>query len=274
MPETDPVAQAVPTEVRPHLLSRLHRYVGDCAAVAGRDVTLMRRDPVALVFLTVQPIIFVVLFDVVLGQALSLVLGVSYIQFLMPGVFAQTVCFGAMGTGVGVATDVSTGMVERFRTLPMAPSAMLVGRTIADLLRNAWVVLVMYVVGRALGFEVWGDAGQFLVGVGLLLLLGYSLSWVFALIGLSGRPERVFAISFPLLIPLVFLSSAFIPVALLPEWVQGFAAAQPVSQTVEVMRLAAFGGSDPAYAWNSLFFSAGITVTASALAAWRFRRAS
>lgn len=258
---------------RVFVLRGVRGYLRDVQVVTGRNLTLMRRDPVSLVFLTVQPIIFVLLFRFVFGQALELVIGIAYIQYLMPGIFAQTVCFGAMGTGVGLASDLSTGMVERFRSLPMAPSAVLVGRTLADLVRNVWVVFLMFLVGTLLGFEIWGSKLDFVAMVGLLLLMGFALSWVFALLGLSGRPERVFAISFPILIPLVFLSSAFVPVGLLPDWAATFANHQPVSQTIEAMRHVAFGGYQPEYVVNSLLSSVGIIAVAAGISIWRFRRA-
>ena len=148
-----------------------------------------------LVFSTIQPVVFVLLFRYVFGGAIR-VTGVSYVDYLIPGVFTQTVVFGSMGTAVGLATDLNSGLLERFRSLPMARSAVLAGRTAADLARNVFVVALMATVGFAVGFRVQTNVPGFVAGLALVLLFGYTFSWVFATVGLmvrdpeSARPRR------------------------------------------------------------------------------------
>src|SRR5437660_4333667 len=155
--------------------------VTDALAVAGRHIIAYRRVPQLLVFSTIQPVIFVLMFRYVFGGAIS-VPGVPYVDFLMPGIFVQTVVFGAVGTAIGLSTDVKSGLLERFRALPMARSAVLAGRTLADLARNVFVVALMAAVGFAVGFRVHTDALHLLAALLLLLLFGYVMSWVLALV--------------------------------------------------------------------------------------------
>ena len=217
-------------------LARVAGAARDSFAVAGRNLIAYRRVPQLLVFSTIQPVIFVLLFRYVFGGAVK-VPGVRYVDFLMPGIFIQTTVFGAIGTAVGLATDLKSGLLERFRSLPMARSAVLSGRTVADLARNIFVAALMAAVGFAVGFRVHTNAVSFLFGMVLVLLFGYAMSWIFATVGLAvGDPETAQAASFPVLAPLVFASSAFVPVQSMPGWLQGFAKHQPVSVTVSAVR--------------------------------------
>jgi ABC-2 type transport system permease protein len=195
-----------------------------------------RRVPQLLVFSTIQPVVFVLLFTYVFGGAIH-VPGVDYVDYLMPGIFVQTTVFGAIATAIGLATDVQSGLLERFRSLPMARSAVLTGRTIADLFRNVFVVILMAGVGFLVGFTVHTNAVKFVAAMLLVLLFGYSMSWVFATVGLMlGNPESAQAAAFPVMAPLVFASSAFVPVATMPDWLQPFAEHQPVSVTASAAR--------------------------------------
>ena len=222
-------AHAAPPANRAHV-------VGDALTMAWRNLLNIRRNPELLVFATIQPVIFVVMFRYVFGGAIqgSLPAGQTYINFLMPGVFVQTIVFGALTTGVGLADDLNKGLIDRFRSLPMARSAVLVGRTLADLVRNFFVVLLMcvvgFIVGWTIGTNVWGLLGCIVI----ILAFSYSLSWVFAIVGLSVKDaETAQAVSFPILALLVFASSAFVPVATMPSWLQPWAKNQPVSVVVE-----------------------------------------
>ncbi|MFL6298089.1 MAG: ABC transporter permease, partial [Actinomycetes bacterium] len=167
------------------------RPARDALAVAGRNLIAYRRVPQLLVFSTIQPVMFVLLFRYVFGGAFqSSVPGIPYVDYLMPGIFVQTTVFGAIATAVGLATDLKSGLLERFRSLPMARSAVLAGRTLADLTRNVFVTALMAAVGFAVGFRVHTGALAFFVAMGLVLLFGYALSWVFATVGLAvGDPE-------------------------------------------------------------------------------------
>ncbi len=245
----------------------------DAIAIAQRNLIALRRVPQLLVFSTIQPVIFVLLFRYVFGGAIS-VPGVSYVDFLLPGIFVQTAVFGAMGAAIGLASDLKTGLLERFRSLPMARSAVLAGRTIADLARNVFVVALMAGVGFAVGFRVHTDAPRFLAAMALVLLFGYGMSWIFATVGLAvGDPETAQAASFPVMAPLVFASSALVPVETMPGWLQPFAEHQPVSVAASAVRALVLGGPAASYVIQTLAWVAGILVVFAPLAVRRYRRA-
>src|SRR5438445_9964362 len=251
----------------------LARARRDAVTVAGRNLIAYPRVPQLLVFSTIQPVIFVLLFRYVFGGAVRSIPGVPYVDFLMPGIFVQTTVFGAIGTAVGLAGDLKSGLLERFRSLPMARSAVLAGRTVADLARNVFVVALMAAVGFAVGFRLHTNAVALLGGLLLVVLFGYVLSWVFATVGLAvGDPETAQAAAFPVMAPLVFASSAFVPVSSMPGWLQGFAAHQPVSVTASAVRALVLGGPTTSYVLQSIVWSAGILVVFAPLAVRRYRR--
>jgi ABC-2 type transport system permease protein len=251
---------------------RLLWAVSDAATLTWRNLLAYTRVPQLLVFSTIQPIMFVLLFRYVFGGAIH-VPGVSYVGFLMPGIFVQTVCFGAVSTGVGLAEDLNKGLIERFRSLPMARSAVLAGRTLADLCRNVFVVLLMTVVGVAVGFRTAQGFFHFIAGVLLVLLFSYALSWGFAVIGINARnAETAQAMAFPLLFPLTFASSAFVPVNTMPGWLQAYARNQPVTVVVDACRHLMVGtpGSVPrALAWSIVLLA-----VFAPLAVRKYRKAS
>ena len=250
------------------------RPLRDATAVAGRNLIAYRRVPQLLVFSTIQPVIFVLLFRYVFGGAVKTPPGVPYVDYLMPGIFVQTTVFGAIGAAVGLATDLKSGLLERFRSLPMARSAVLAGRTTADLARNVFVAALMAVVGFAVGFRVHTSALGFLAGMLLVLLFGYVLSWVFATVGLAvGDPETAQAAAFPVMAPLVFASSAFVPVSTMPSWLQPFAEHQPVSVTASAVRALMIGGPTTSYVLQSLAWCAAILLVFVPVAVRRYRRA-
>jgi len=244
-----------PTAARRDARPERRFVVGDSLAIVWRNLLNIRRNPELLVFATVQPVIFVVMFRYVFGGAIqgSLPAGQTYIDYLMPGVFVQTIVFGSLTTGVGLAEDLNKGLIDRFRSLPMARSAVLVGRTGADLVRNFFVVILMcivgFIVGWTIGTNVWGLLGA----VAIILAFSYSLSWVFAIVGLMVKDaETAQAVSFPILAPLVFASSAFVPVATMPSWLQGWAENQPVSIVVDAARVLTIGGPTSEYVIKAL----------------------
>ena len=249
------------------------RPVRDALAIAGRNLIAYRRVPQLLVFSTIQPVIFVLLFTYVFGGAVRSPAGVPYVDYLIPGIFVQTTVFGAIGAAIGLATDLKSGLLERFRSQPMARSAVLAGRTLADLARNVFVVALMAVVGFAVGFRVHTGALAFLVGMALVLLFGYVLSWVFATVGLLvGDPETAQAAVFPVMGSLVFASSAFVPVASMPGWLQPFAEHQPVSVTVSAVRALAIGGPTTSYLLQALAWCVAIFLVFAPIAVRRYRR--
>jgi ABC transporter DrrB family efflux protein len=250
------------------------RPVRDALAIAGRNLIAYRRVPQLLVFSTIQPVMFVLLFRYVFGGAFqSSVPGIPYVDYLMPGIFVQTTVFGAIATAVGLATDLKSGLLERFRSLPMARSAVLAGRTLADLTRNVFVTALMAAVGFAVGFRVHTGALAFFGAMGLVLLFGYALSWVFATVGLAvGDPETAQAAAFPVLAPLVFASTVFVPASSMPSWLQPFAEHQPVSVTAAAVRALVIGGPTTSYVLQSLAWSVGILLVFGPIAVRRYRR--
>lgn len=213
--------------------------VRDTLAVAQRNLITYRRVPELLVFSTIQPVMFVLLFTYVFGGAIQLPKNFPYpyIDYLMPGIFIQTVVFGSLAAAIGLATDLKSGLLERFRSLPMARSAVLTGRTLGDLVRNVFVVILMLTVGFMVGFRFHCSFVAAIGGCLLVLIFGFSMSWIFATVGLVvGDPETAQAAAFPILAPLVFASSAFVPVSSMPSWLQGWAEHQPVSVTCNAVR--------------------------------------
>jgi ABC-2 type transport system permease protein/oleandomycin transport system permease protein len=253
---------------------RLANTVSDWWVITRRNLITYVRKPDLLVFSTIQPVMFVLLFRYVFGGVVSTsLIGVPYVDFLLPGVFVQTSVFGAIGAAIGLATDLKSGLLERFRSLPMARSAVLAGRTVADLARNVFVVTLMVLIGFAVGFRVHTGPLPFLGGMLLVLLFAYSMSWVFATVGLLvGDPETAQAAAFPVMAPLVFASSVFVPVSSMPGWLQGFAEHQPVSVTASAVRALSLGGPTASYVWQSLAWAAGIVAVFAPLAVWRYRR--
>jgi ABC-2 type transport system permease protein/oleandomycin transport system permease protein len=247
--------------------------IRDALAIAGRNLIALRRVPQLLVFSTIQPVIFVLMFRYVFGGAIKLPGNTSYVDYLMPGIFVQTVVFGSLAAAIGLATDLKSGLLERFRSLPMARSAVLTGRTLADLVRNIFVVVLMTGVGFAVGFHIHNGVLPFLGGMVLVLLFGYTMAWVFATVGLAvGDPESAQAAAFPVLAPLVFASSAFVPVSSMPSWLQAFARHQPVSVTVSAVRDLVLGTPATSDLLQSLAWLAGIIVVFAPLAVLRYRR--
>jgi ABC transporter DrrB family efflux protein len=243
-------------------------------AIAQRNLIAYRRVPQLLVFSTIQPVIFVLMFRYVFGGAIKVPGSIPYVDFLMPGIFVQTVVFGSMGAAVGLATDMQSGLLERFRSLPMARSAVLAGRSLADLARNVGVVVLMTAVGFAVGFRVHTNAAGLVAGMVLVLLFGFAFSWIFATVGLFvGDPEAAQAAAFPVLAPLVFASSAFVPVSSMPGWLQAFAQHQPVSVTASAVRALVLGGPTSSDVLQALAWCVGILAIAAPLAVWRYRKA-
>jgi ABC-2 type transport system permease protein/oleandomycin transport system permease protein len=249
------------------------RAVRDALAITWRNLIGYRRVPQLLVFSTIQPVIFVLLFRYVFGGAIDTG-RVPYVDFLMPGVFVQTVVFGSLATAIGLAADVKSGLLERFRSLPMARSAVLAGRTLADLTRNVFVVILMVAVGFIVGFRIHTNAIALIAGILLLLFFGYAMSWIFATVGLAlGDPETAQAAAFPVLAPLVFASTVFVPLETMPGWLQVWAEHQPVSVTASAVRALVLGGPTASLVWQSLAWCVGILVVFAPLAVRRYRRA-
>jgi ABC-2 type transport system permease protein/oleandomycin transport system permease protein len=204
--------------------------------LARRSILQTLRVPQLIVFVTIQPIMFVLLFRYVFGGAIQ-VPGGEYVNYLMPGIFVQTVAFGGVATGIGLAEDMQRGLIDRFRSLPMSSSAVLTGRTVADLARNLFTVIIMLVVGFAVGFRPHGTAAEFLLAMLVLVGFSFAFSWISALIGISVRSvEAAQSGGFIWLFPLTFASSAFVPVDTMPTWLQAFAKHNPVTVVSNSLR--------------------------------------
>ena len=216
--------------------SRWNLMLTDWVTLTWRNLVAYMRIPEQAFFSTIQPVMFILLFRYVFAGAIN-VGSLNYTDYLMPGIFAQTVAFGSIGTSTGLAEDLAKGLIERFRSLPMAQSSVLVGRTIADMVRNVFVIILMAAVGFAVGFRIHAGIPAFIAGLGLLLLLSYSLAWAFVAIGLNApNAETAQLMSFPILMPLTFASSAFVPVRSMPGWLQVWARNQPVSVVISASR--------------------------------------
>ncbi|HEY4331072.1 MAG TPA: ABC transporter permease, partial [Ilumatobacteraceae bacterium] len=224
-------------------------------------------------FAIVQPTIFVLMFRYVFGGSISIP-GLHYVDYLLPGIFVQTCAFGAISTAVGLAEDKGKGLLERLRSLPMARSAVLGGRVMADATRNFFVVLLMVGIGYAVGFRAHTNVAMVALGVILLVLFGFSLSWIFALIGLSvTNGEAAQAAAFPMLAPLVFASNAFVDPSKMPGWLQGWARHQPVSATADAVRACMLGGPTATKVLTAIAWGVGISLLLSPIAVRRYRRA-
>ena len=259
-----PLATSLPAKVR--------WAVRDALTITKRNLIAYTRVPEALFFSTVQPVMFVLLFTYVFGGAIPIPGDIAYVDYLMPGIFVQTVAFGSVSTSIGLAEDLQKGIIERFRALPMARSAVLAGRTTADLVRNVLVMIIISIVGFLVGFRPTTSVAAYLAGVGIILLFAYALSWGFAVVGLSApNSETAQIMSFPILFPLTFASSAFVPVGSMPSWLQGFATYQPVSVTVNACRALMIGGETATWVIQSLLWSVGLLVVLMPLAVWRYR---
>ncbi|MCL4313572.1 MAG: ABC transporter permease [Actinobacteria bacterium] len=247
----------------------------DYLAIGKRNLLRYVRLPNLLATSTIQPIMFVLLFTYVFGGVMKLEVHVNYVDFLMPGIFVQAAVFGSTQTGIGLAQDLTTGMIDRFRSLPMARSAVLAGRTLSDVMRNIFVVLLMTGVGALLGFRFHEGGWAILAGLAIVVFFGLSFSWVSAVIGLlAGDVESAQAASFIWILPLTFASSAFVPVNSMPGWLQAFAKADPVTHTVDVLRGLIIGGPVAVQLWESIAWLVGIMIVAVPLAVILYRRAS
>lgn len=257
MSSTTPLTSA---DLKPRSGSRLYWAVADAAVLAKRHLVQIPRIPELLVFATVQPVMFVILFRYVFGGSIQ-VGPVSYVDYLMAGIFVQTVAFGAVATGIGLADDLTKGLIDRFRSLPMSRSAVLTGRTVADLVRNMFVVVVMLVVGLLVGFRPEAGLLDWLGAVGLLLLLSFAFSWVGATVGLLVRSvEAAQSGGFIWLFPLTFASSAFVDPERMSGWIRGFAQNQPFTVIVDAVR--AFFLNEPvgSRGWQALAWLVGLIV--------------
>jgi ABC transporter DrrB family efflux protein len=253
----------------------LRADITDALVVSGRNLRHFVRQPDLLVFSTIQPIMFVLLFTYVFGGAISHSLppGVSYIDYLLPGILVQSVTFRASQTAVGLSEDVKLGVIDRFRSMPMARSAVLVGRTAADLVRNVLIIVLMIIVGYIIGFRFEAGVAQAVVCIALVSAFGLALSWIFAFIALTVRSaEAAQTAGFVVLFPIVFASSVFVPVSTLPDWLQTIAKVSPVTLTANAARSLALVPGTPSSLGGAIAWIAGLLAVFIPLSVWRYRR--
>ncbi len=250
-------------------------FTGDFMTIMKRNLLRYIRLPNLIVWNTVQPVMFVLLFTYVFGGIIKFVVHQAYIDFLMPGIFIQAAVFGSTQTGIGISEDMDKGMIDRFKSLPMARMAVLAGRTMSDSVRNVGVVLLMTGVGAILGFRFHNGVGLFIAALALVVAFGLAFSWISAVIGLlAGDPESTQAAGFVWILPLTFASSAFVPVASMPGWLQAFAKADPVTHAVDTLRILLSGGALQVSLIETLAWIVGILIVAIPLAVWLYMRST
>jgi len=268
---------------------RLGATVSDWWVLTKRNLVTYLRKPDLLVFSTIQPVMFVLLFVFVFGGAFERILpaNVSYVNFLMPGIFVQTAIFAATQTGVGLADDLQKGLIDRFRSLPMARSAVLAGRTAADTVSVAMQTVLMLIVAYFVGYRLHEGGLEALLAFALIIAVGYVVTWIAAFAGLALKTiEAVQAALFTIVFPFVFVSSAFVPVATFDSWLQPIARNNPVTIWVNTVRVLTLGdrvteSTSPLFAdipalgnllWTSTLWLVGILVVASFLGVRKYRQ--
>jgi ABC-2 type transport system permease protein/oleandomycin transport system permease protein len=255
-------------------MSDFSNTFSDIRVMTKRNLVKFVRIPQLMVFSTIQPVMMLLLFTYVFSGAIKTGAD-NYINYLLPGILVQTVLFGAMMTGIGLVDDLSRGMIDRFRSLPMARSAVLAGRTITDLIRNLFTVGLMTIVGLFLGFRIEHGIFNFLIAVAFIALFGFAFSWVSAAIGLAVKtPETAQVAGFIWVFPLAFASSIFVPVEGMSSVIRGFAEHNPITYTVNTVRALTLGFPMGNNFWFSLAWIIGIMIVFVPLAINRYRAIS
>jgi len=254
----------------------MSRLVTDTLIVAERNLVRITRAPDLLLAFTVQPIMFVLLFVYVFGGAIVVPdLYEDYTAFLLPGIIVQNIAFGGFVTALGLNEDLHKGLIDRFRSLPMARAAVLAGRTLADVATNTLSVVVLLLTGLIIGFSFDSSSLEILAGIALLLLFGYAFSWVFALLGLIvSSPEAANSLGFIAVFPLTFISSAFVPVESMPAALQWFAEINPFTIVVNALRALWVGAPAGNSVWGAFVWAVLLIAIFAPLAVAKYRRAA
>ncbi len=252
----------------------MNNLISDIAVMTKRNLIRYQRLPQLIVFSSIQPVMFVLLFVYVFGGAIETSSG-NYVNYLLPGVLVQTVLFGAMMTGVGLADDFSKGIIERFRSLPMARSAVLSGRIIAETIRNIFVIILITLVGLIIGFRIEHGFLDFVLAMLLTLLFGFAFSWISAVIGLAVKNvETAQSAGFIWVFPLVFASSIFVPIHTMKAGIRDFAENNPISYVADSVRALSLGTPIGNEIWYSLLWIAAILAVFIPLAVRQYRKSS
>jgi ABC-2 type transport system permease protein/oleandomycin transport system permease protein len=254
---------------------RFRWAVTDTLTITRRNLLIWMRVPAYLVFTVIQPVLFVLMFRYVFGGAIPVKVRGGYVDFLMPGIIAQTAAFATFGTAIALAVELKKGVIDRLRAMPMARSAVLGGRLVADTGRMTVTILIVLGVGFAVGFRFNNGLVPAILMVVLAIVFGMAICCIAAYTGLAiGDEESVQAFGLIWLFPITFLSSAFVPIATMPGWLQAFANNQPVTYVIDTMRALALGGPVAASLWKSVAWLAGIFIVFLPLAVRAYRRAS
>ena len=264
---------SVPVSSDASLFRRLMWNFTDAMVMMNRDLIYYVRQPQLLIFFTILPIMFLVLFTSVFGRVISSSTGNSnYIDYLLPGIIIQASVFAATQTTVGLSVDLSRGMIDRFRSLPMSRAAVLAGRTAADTVRGTVIIAIMMVAGVVIGFRI-EDWPSFLAGFALSVAFGYSFTWISAIIGLFVKDAESAQIAgFIWIFPLTFASSIFVPTRTMPDWLRSFAENQPVSVIASTVRDLMNGTVNPDEITTSLIWIIGIILVVMPLAVWQYAK--
>ena len=252
----------------------MRRLATDTLIITERNLIRLPRAPELFIGYTLQPIMFVLLFRYVFGGAISTP-GYSYVDFLLPGIIVQNSSFAGFATALGLNEDVRKGLIDRFRSLPMSRAAVLGGRTLADVATNLLSIVILIVTGLLIGFTFHTTFLEAIAGVGLLLLFGYAFSWFLAFLGLLVKsPESVNSIGFIVVFPLTFISSAFVPVASMPDGLRQFAEVNPFTIVVDAVRHLWLGAPAHNDVWGAIAWSIAIIAVFAPLAVNRYRSAA
>ena len=262
----------VPVAGEASSLRRFFWNFADTYVLMRRNLTQLFRQPQLLVFATIQPVMFLLLFTYVFGGAIRFSTGGDYISFLLPGVIIQTIIFASTNTTVGLSVDLSKGMIDRFRSLPMSRAAVLAGRTTADTVRGTVTISIMMVAGFVIGFrfENWASG---LAGILLAIAFGHAFTWIGATIGLYVKdPEAAQVAGFIWMFPLTFASSIFVPTQTMPDWLRAFAENQPVSVVANTVRDLMTGTVNASDINVALIWIIGIILVFMPLAVWQYAK--
>jgi ABC transporter DrrB family efflux protein len=259
----------------PGLLTRARWAVIDTLTITRRNLLVWMRVPAYIMFTVIQPVMFVLLFRYVFGGAIPVKTPGGYVNFLLPGIIGQTAAFATFGTAIALAQELQKGVIDRLKSMPMARSAVLAGRLVADTARMFLTIVIVIGVGYAVGFRFQNGAGLAVAMIVLATVFGLAICCIAAFTGLAiGDEESVQAFGLVWLFPLTFLSSAFVPIHTMPGWLQAFANNQPVTFVINAMRSMALGGPIEANLWKSIAWLAGIFIVFAPLAVRAYKRAA
>lgn len=257
------------------MMGRLKWDFLDTFVITKRNIFRYAANFRLIIFSTIQPVVFLSLFNFVFGGSLGGALppGYEYIMLLLPGILVQTALFSGVNTGIGLAEDINLGVIDRFRSLPMSRIAVVAGRIFADAIRSIFVIILLIIVGYLYGFRFQHGFGDAMLLFGLSVLLSFAFSWFMALIGITLKDsETTQILGFMIIFPLTFASSVFAPISGMPDWLQAFARNQPVTHAAEAFRYLSVGLGDASAIWKTLLWVVAITAVFAPLAIRKYKK--